>query len=151
MGVAFSILVTIVIAGFLWFWIVRPILEDFNLIAPRSVNDYEEAAPIVMSRSEDNAPASLRPSLETGNQTDRQTEQVPRIRAEELLTLYRLMRAAGIGREEAAAAFKASGLPFNNNVWRDATPEEPPHVTPIVGRATNAQFDHDYPYRPLEV
>lgn len=30
---------------------------------------------------------------------------------------------------------------------------DPPaqHVTPIVGRPTNAQFDADYPYKPLEV
>jgi hypothetical protein len=121
-------------------------LEDFGVI---NVNDNHQAAPVVMSRS-DNTPAqSPRPSLETGNQTDGQTDMQPRIRAEQLLTVYKLMRAAGIGREDAAAAFKAAGLPFNNNVWRDAEPKSE-HVTPIVGRPTSARFDitdPDYPYQ----
>lgn len=33
MATAFGILVTIVIVGFLWFYIARPILEDFGVIA----------------------------------------------------------------------------------------------------------------------
>jgi hypothetical protein len=39
-------LVFFVIAGFLWFFVVRPILEDWNLIAPRdSVDQTPEPAP----------------------------------------------------------------------------------------------------------
>lgn len=120
-----------------------------------TVNDYADAAPVVMSRSDDSAPASWRPSLETQAETDRQTEETPRIKAAELLTLYKLLRELGCDREPAAAAFKASGLPFNNNVWRDAEPPAKPaapapYVTPIVGRPTSAKFesDPDYPFEP---
>lgn len=88
-----------------------------------------------------------RPSLEDDAETDaRQTPIVlpeRKIRAEELLTLYALMRRYNIPREAAAAAFKAVDLPFNNNVWSKAAPEEEMQVTPIAGRPTPAKFDHD--------
>ncbi len=142
----FAGLVGITIVGWLWFYIARPLLEDFGVI---TVSDYGEDDGALMSRAEDSAPASPRPSLETGNQTDRQTEIAPRIKAEELLTVFKLMRAAGIGREDAAAAFKAAGLPFNNNVWRDAEPParavEDEFVTPYAGRRTKASY---YPEQP---
>lgn len=94
-------------------------------------------------------------SLETEPQTDRQTEQTAKIRAEELLTLFKLMRKAGIGREDAQAACKASGLPFNNNVWRDAAPpskavqpadeNDDELITPYAGRRTRASYYPDQP------
>ena len=52
MGTVFSVAVTIMILGFLWFFVARPILEDYGVIAPRAVNDYQltiELAPPVMS------------------------------------------------------------------------------------------------------
>lgn len=140
--------VGILAVGWLWFYIVRPILEDYGII----VNSSEDAAPVVMSRSEKEQPPSPRPSLETANQTDRQTEQPPRIKADDLLTLCRLMRAAGIGREDAQEAFRASGLPFNNNVWAKAQPpakpvddEDDTLVTPYAGRRTRASYYPDEP------
>jgi len=82
---------------------------------------------------------------------DNKTKQ-PRIKAEQLLTLYKLMRQAGIGRDDAQAAFKASGLPFNNNVWRDAEPparaaqvDDDEFVTPFAGRRTRASYYPDQP------
>lgn len=138
--------VTILSAGFIWFWIVRPILEGWGLI----VNDNADSAPDNMSSAAPADPASWRPSLETQNQTDRQTADQPRIKAEQFLTVYRAMRAAGIDRETAAAAFKAGGLPFNNNVWRDAEPpakvaSDDELVTPYAGRRTRASY---YPEQP---
>lgn len=122
-------------------------------VTVRRVNNYTDSAPHVMSRSEDSAPASSRLSNETQVETDRQTEPMPAIRAEQLLTIYKTMRAAGISREDAAAAFKASGLPFNNNVWAKAAPPQDgaAYVTPIVGRPTSARFetDSDFPYQSL--
>lgn len=154
-AILFAICVTILAVGWLWFYIARPMLEGFGwIVDEETVNDYENSDPYVMSRSDDSPSPSLRPSLETGNETDRQTEPAARIKAEELLTLCKVMRAAGIGREEASAAFKASGLPFNNNVWRDAAPAQSragdaEYRTPIVGRPTSAKFetDPDYPYQ----
>lgn len=111
--------------------------------------------PPVMSRPSDTTPPIDRPSLEDRRETDaRQTPIVlpeRKIKAEELLTLYALMRRYNIPREAAAAAFKAVDLPFNSNVWRDAAPEEDVQVTPIAGRPTPAKF-HDDPeleYQPL--
>ncbi len=153
MGAAFSILVTIVIAGFLWFWIVRPILEDYNLIAPReNVNNYEEAAPIVMSRSESVAPVDRPLSLQTDSRqtTDKPAHVAPS--RDVMLNTYRLLRKYDIPREEARPVLKSAGLPLDNNLWADAAPPEPEHVTPIVGRQTAAQFertDPDYPYQRL--
>jgi hypothetical protein len=71
MGVTFSVLVLLVGVGFLWFYVVRPILEDYNIIAPRIVNDYqiEQPQPIrVMSRENEQT------SRQT--ETDRQTDLV---------------------------------------------------------------------------
>lgn len=85
-------------------------------------------------------------SLETDA---RQTPDAPapaKMKAEELLTVCRLMRAYGIKRDDAQAAFIASGLPFNNNVWASAAPPPASHVTPVAGRPTDAEF----PYQPID-
>lgn len=157
MAVVFSVAVTVVIAGFLWFYIVRPILEDYGIMAPRAVSYYQadEPSPVrVMSRS----PAIDLPSaasvLETdaGRTPDGRTLSKPK--AEEYLTLCKLMRAAGINRDDALSAFKACGIPFNSNVWRDAAPPPPAddYRTPIVGRPTRAVFETDpeLAYEPPE-
>lgn len=152
MAVLFSVGVTILTAGFLWFYVVRPILEDFNVIGPRVVKPYQERTAHVMSRSADDDAPSRPSSPQTDNaQTDRQSAQAAPGRAE-LLTLYSTMRAAGISREKARPALKAVGLPLDNNLWAEAlpaTPADESYVTPIVGRATSARFetDPDYPYQ----
>lgn len=50
MATLFAIAVTIVILGWLWFFVARPILEDFGVIAvgqqPESVNTSQAATPI---------------------------------------------------------------------------------------------------------
>ena len=97
------------------------------------------------------APAAS--SLETDARQPPDAPAPPKIRAEELLTLCKLMRLAGIKREDAQAAFTASGLPFNNNVWASAAPPPPAddYRTPIAGRATSADYYPDEPelaYRP---
>lgn len=108
---------------------------------------------IVMSRSaEDRASQHAPSSPETdGRQTD-QTPIVRRPAAEELLTVYKLMRKYNIPREEARAALKASNLPLDNNLWTSAAPpiEEPTvSVTPIAGRETSAEFrDPKLIYQP---
>ena len=154
-GMAFAGLVTIVIIGFLWVFIGRPILEDFGLIARHSVSYYQVDAPHVMSRSAPERAPSVPSALETdGAQTDRRATMPVPSRAE-LLTLFRALRAAGMNRDTARAALKAVGLPLDNNIWADAAPvtlgaiETPAYVTPIVGRRTSATFetDPDYPYQ----
>ncbi len=90
-------------------------------------------------------------SLETDARRTPDAPPLPKMKAEELLTLYKLMRVAGIKREEAQAAFTQSGLPFNNNVWTRAAPPPDSYRTPIAGRTTSADYYPDEPelvYRP---
>lgn len=149
----FAVGVSILILGWLWFYIVRPILEDYGVIvAPERVKDYEDAAPVVMSRSGDAAPEKVPPSLQTDDRqtTDRPMMPVPT--PNEMLDIFRVLRAAGVKREALQGAWRAAGLKLDNNLWRDAapTPAEPVTVTPIAHRPTNAQFqsDPEFAYEP---
>lgn len=63
----------------------------------------------------------------------------------ELLTLYQTMRAAGISREKARPVLKGVGLSLDNNLWAEAAPPDDPHITPVAGRPTDA----DFPFQPL--
>lgn len=110
--------------------------------------------PVVMSREGDGG--STHAVSAQGTDAGRTPDGLGahRIRGEELLTLYQLMRKHGIQRDEAQAALKACGLPMSNGVWSKAAPpqEEPLEVTPIAGRPTSAKFHQDDPeleYRPL--
>lgn len=117
-----------------------------HYFAVRVVSNYQERAPHVMSRSDDDDAPSRPSSPQTdGVQTDRQPAPAVPGRAE-LLTLYSTMRAAGISREKARTALKAVGLPLDNNLWAEALPAAPAdesYVTPIVGRPTSARFETD--------
>lgn len=133
--------VTILIIGFLWFYIARPMLEDFGLI----VNDIEDEAIHVMSRSDVVSPPSAPSSLGTDGATDGRTAQPARVNAEQLLTLYKLMREHGIKRDEAASALRVAGLPLSNDVWANAAPDDDVLVTPYAGRRTRASYYPDDP------
>lgn len=125
-----------------------------------AVSRYADDDADTMSTSSTHTPPSLPLSLETDRRADRQTVQVVKPNAEQLLTLYKLMRAHGIGRDDAQAALKEAGLPLNNNVWSKAAP--PPKVvqpnedddvlvTPYAGRRTRASYypdDPDLAYQP---
>lgn len=140
MGTLFAIAVTILILGFLWFYVLRPILESWGTYPV--VN----SSPVVMSRAEDdtieNPPLSLR-------QTDPQTDRPP-ITREIMLDVYKLLREHNVSRERARPILKAAGIPLDNNLWTQAAPPpEPISVTPIAGRPTNAEFrDPELTYHP---
>lgn len=51
MAALFGILVTFLIVGWLWFYVVRPICEDWGFIPP--VNHYTRAAPVDMSSADE--------------------------------------------------------------------------------------------------
>lgn len=139
--------VTILCVGWLWFYIVRPILEDFGVIR---VNDYDDAAApapvVVMSRSEMSAPVS--PVSSKDGQSDGRTDSDQVGRAE-LLTLYKVLRKYGIPREEIRPALKGVRVVLSNDVWASAAADDAPYITPIVGRSTSARFetDADFPYQ----
>lgn len=142
----FAILVTIVIVGWLWFYIVRPILEDYGVITPQPVNYYQAAPSEIMS----SAPTALAddPLSSQDGQPDGRTDSPTPSRAE-LLTLYRILRKYGVPREEIRAALRGVRVPLSNDVWASAAPAEPQYTTPIAGRPTSAAFDPDFPYEPL--
>lgn len=116
------------------------------------VKTYDRVRGGAMSSAGEDAPQSPPSSIDRRETDARQTPPPPKMQAEELLTLCRLMRAASIKREDAQAAFTACGLPFNNNVWTRAATPPPAHVTPVAGRPTDAKFetDADYPYQPIK-
>lgn len=63
MATLFIIGVSIVIAGWLWFYVVRPILEDYGVIEPRVMSgdaDFEDADRPLHG---DNAPATTTPAI----------------------------------------------------------------------------------------
>lgn len=148
----FAIAVTILIAGVVWFFVVRPILEDYGIIRPREgVNHYPESDTDLMSRAQVDTPPRAPSSLQTdGAQTpDRPMMPVPS--QEKMLDIFRALRAAGIKREAVSIPWRAAGLPFDNNLWAKAAPDDEMSVTPIAGRPTPAKF-HDDPeleYQPL--
>lgn len=118
------------------------------------VNDYEGDAPAVMSRGAPDAARFSSSALETDTRqtTDRPMMPVPT--PEQMLDIFRVLRAAGIKREALSEPWRAAGLPLNNNIWSKAEPPppEPVNVTPIAGRPTNAKFHQDDPeleYKPL--
>jgi hypothetical protein len=152
-GLLFSVFVGILFVGFLWFYIARPILEDFGIIRDADVNDSQDAAPVVMSRSED-GDTRLRPSV---SQTDNRqtTDSAPRAlpSRDVMLDTYKLLRKYGIPREEARPILKAAGLPLDNNLWSQAAPAQNDaiYITPIAGRPTSASYypnDPDLEFQP---
>lgn len=133
---------TFVMIGFVWFYVARPALEGLGLI----VNNNEDSAPVVMSRSEQSDYRLSALSLETDElQTaDRRTMPVPT--REEMLDIFKALRAAGVKRENIAGVWRAAGLPLDTNLWAAAAPPPAQTVTPIAGRPTSAVFDPDFPY-----
>lgn len=115
----------------------------------RTVNDYQDTRPRVMSRSE-NTVLVERLSSKDG-QSDGRTDSLVYERAE-LQMFYTLLRKHGVSREEARPVLKAMRIPLSNDVWASAAPaaDDTPHVTPYAGRPTSARFDVtdlDYPYQ----
>lgn len=114
----------------LWAWLI-----DYRPVKHSQQNTSE-----IMSRSESDDRPVVASSL---RQTAPQTDDRPMIAEptrDEMLDIFRLMRAYGIPREDARPVLKAAGLKLDNNLWSQAAPPEPDHHTPIVDRPTNAKF-----------
>lgn len=147
-GTAFVVwLIVIVAVGFVMMLLFK-LTVWYSEYVNRSIDNDDDD----MSSEDIDTPLSRPSSLETDGQTDRRAPQTTAPRAEQLLTLYRLMRAAGISRDEAQAALKEAGLPLNNNVWKLAAPRVPAPsddddvlVTPYAGRRTRASYYPDEP------
>lgn len=121
----------------------------------RDVNDYADDDTNVMSRSDDND-MRLSPSV---SQTDEvQTSDrpmMPKPTPDKMLDIFKVLRAAGIDRDELRGPWRAAGLPLDNNLWAKAKPAAPEDddvlITPYAGRRTKASFYPDEPeleYKP---
>jgi hypothetical protein len=152
----FTIAVAFVIVGWLWFFVVRPILEDWGVVTkPETVNDYEEDASVVMSRAQQSAPEHPASSLQTDARQTPDRPMIAKPTPEQMLDIFKVLRIYGVKREAIAKAWRAAGLPLDTNLWTDAAPpapDDPPTLTPIARRPTSAKFHEDEPelqYRPL--
>jgi len=146
MATLFGILVTIVIVGFLWFYVARPILEDFGLIGPRAVSYYQVDDPAtvrVMSRTEP-------PSAEQTKQTPQTNAELwmDRIQVDRTKTaLIELLVYNGWTVSEIRVLLKGDSGALGQEVdaARKRLGVEPPvaHITPIARRPTSARFETD--------
>lgn len=109
----------------------------------RPVSRSDEGVPELMSRT------VWAPSVEAVSSQDGRTDEAPdnwTPSRDDLLTLYKILRAHGVGREEIRPALKAVRVPLSNDLWKQAAPPAPPephedsHVTPIAERPTKAAF-----------
>jgi hypothetical protein len=153
----FAILVTIVIAGFLWFYIVRPILEDYGIIKE---GEGVKPSQVVMSRAPSPPPPDQRPEPEparsasephgtTFDGSENQRELV--LNADEIEAVNRMIKhnttaakpsksstiqaGFGVSRGGSAAYVRAS-LIYDTLFGQP----EPAVMTPIAGRRTRAKF-----------
>lgn len=110
-----------------------------------TVKKYVAPRPRVMSRYDEGVGPYVPLLIETDSrrQTDRQAAPPPSRAV--MLDSHRLLRKYGIPREEARQMYKSLGLPLDNNLWTDAAPPDDPHITPVAGRPTDA----DFPYQPI--
>lgn len=121
--------------------------------ARQSVKPSPPAHPVVMSRAPDSAPPSIRPSLQTDGAQTSDRPMIPVPTREEMLDIFRILRAAGVNRETLRGPWRAAGLPLDNNLWSQAAAaaEDETRLTPIAGRPTRATFqeaDPDLAYKP---
>lgn len=153
MATIFGIAVTIVIAGFLWFYVARPILEDFGVIRDgEPVKTYRvpnEALPIVMSRSE----GQTRQTDQTDRQTDQMSEAdqwLERLEVDRTKTaLIELLVYSDWQVGEIRAAVKGDSGAIGKEIeaarQRLGKPPSVSYRTPIAGRPTDPRLWQDDP------
>ena len=77
----FAAFVAIVIAGWLWFYVVRPILEDYGVMCASPMPHYDPETKQLVNRYQDDGDDYVEPAPQTAQtdrrQTDRQTDRQP--------------------------------------------------------------------------
>src|SRR6188508_3242885 len=85
-AILFSGMVAFLAIGLLWFYILRPMLEDFGII---SVSDYEEATPALMSRAAQDRAPSMPSSLQTDSRQTADKPAPPALSRDVMLNTYK--------------------------------------------------------------
>jgi hypothetical protein len=118
---------------------------------PKTVNTSAPPAPVVMSRAPER-PAPIAPVvLETDGPSTPDRPMMPVPTEQQMLDVFKVLREAGVKREALRGAWKAAGLPLNNNVWAEAAPDDDLTITPFAGRVTRRSYYQDEPdleYQP---
>jgi hypothetical protein len=97
-------------------------------------------APVVMSRAAPEPAPSAASSLETDSPPSPDRPMMPVPTEAQMLDVFKVLREAGVKREALRGAWKAAGLPLNNNVWADAAPDDDLTITPYAGRVTRRSY-----------
>jgi hypothetical protein len=142
----------VVSCGAIWFYILRPALEDWGVLAPRDVNDNADVPPVVMSRSAPEAgplpPSDLRQTA-APDQTDAPPEPVVKSAT---LDTCKTLRGLGMSREQARTFLRSLGWGLDNNTWAAAKEDaDDLTVTPFAGRVTRRSYyqeDPELEYQP---
>lgn len=101
------------------------------VVGPPRVKGSPPPAPALMSRTSGEAPDDRASSPQTDGQTDGAAPTMSAPNREQMLDIFKVLRAAGVKREDLRPAWRAAGLPLDNNLWSEAAPPPPPAQTPI--------------------
>jgi hypothetical protein len=148
----------VVSCGAIWFYIVRPMLEDWGLLAPRDVSDNAPPAPVVMSRA---APEAASISIDTST-IPAKSEPPKAELTERAIVQWMAQQKTVDGWRWSANAIYQHMRGNRNEVmgWvrevRGGKPESPAEdddltLTPFAGRVTRRSFYQDDPeleYQP---
>jgi hypothetical protein len=113
-----------------------------------SVKNSGGAAPVVMSRTPEPDRRLSLSSLQTDSQTTSDRQTIAKPTEQQMLDIFKALRAAGVKREAIAGPWRAAGLPLDTNLWSKAAPSEKDDdddtiVTPWAGRRTKASYYDD--------
>jgi hypothetical protein len=152
MAEIYMTLAAIACVGVVWFYVVRPALEDWGMLQPREGAEEvstitPSARPAVMSSTPSRPIPSPGLSLETDARQTPDRPMMPVPTRDQMLDIFKVLRAAGVGRDTIGPAWRAAGLPLNNNLWSDAAPDPDEHLilTPIAQRPVDGKY---YPNNP---
>ena len=111
------------------------------------VNHFVPDAPIILSSAPARLASETAPSVQTDGQTRGDRAMMPTPTTTQILDSCRVLRQAGLTRDQARAALKALGLPLDNNLWSQAAPTDDGQVivTPFAGRVTRREYYPDDP------
>lgn len=73
----FAAFVAIVIAGWLWFYVVRPILEDYGVMCAAPMPHYDPETKQLVNRYQDDGDDYVDPAPQTAQTDRRQTDRQP--------------------------------------------------------------------------
>jgi hypothetical protein len=117
----------------------------------RDVNNIDSSAKsssVVMSRTPEPDRRLIASVSETDGKQSSDRQTIAKPTEQQMLDIFKALRAAGVKREAIAGPWRAAGLPIDTNLWSKAAPSEKDDdddtiVTPWAGRRTKASYYDD--------